>query len=96
MPIEDILTSYTKAKSQIRNKTLFKASDSEFNGIQMCLNYTQAMEGVIRDLFNVSSPDTKKIAVFLYGSLGRKEMISESDIDILILHDKKMNKPIRI
>ncbi|MDD4877789.1 MAG: hypothetical protein PHO02_02000 [Candidatus Nanoarchaeia archaeon] len=89
MAIEDIITDYTRAKDLIRANTLFKASNSEYDGIQMVLNYTHVMESVVKDLFNMSANGIKGIGVFLYGSLGRKEMVSESDVDMLILHEEK-------
>jgi len=58
----------------------------------MALNYTYAMESILKDLFNISADGIKGIGIFLYGSLGRKEMISESDVDILILHEEKEEK----
>lgn len=91
MDITKLLIDFNRAKEQIRNKTRFRSPFSNNDGLTMAVAYSQAVEYIVKELFNltVESFGSKKfpgIGAVLYGSPGRKEMIAESDLDVMLLY----------
>lgn len=90
MDLGKLLNEFNSSKNQIREKTLFRNPSSEgHNGIEMATNYSSIMEYAIKSLFDMTSEELNEpsgIGAFVYGSIGRREMISESDIDVLLIY----------
>ena len=89
---KQILLDYLNKKKSIRDKTIFGRSNERYNGFKMTVRYTDSLEYLMKNLFNSVVKKPEGIAAFVYGSLGRKEMIGESDLDVLVLWDDKYDK----
>jgi predicted nucleotidyltransferase len=91
MRLRKILEDFDRAKEKIINKTKFKVSSSQnYDGLSMVIAYSDVMEYVVRELFDLTmqqlNNQEEKIAAFLYGSAGRREMICESDLDVMLIY----------
>ena len=101
MELMKILTDFNRTKEKIRNRTRFKTPNSQtYDGLDMAIAYSDVMEYVVRELFNLTVEQIGKenevgIAVFLYGSPGRREMVCESDLDVMLIYRNKSQKFIK-
>lgn len=89
MDLTKILIEFNQIKEQIRNKTRFQTPISEkYDGLTMAIAYSDMMEYVVKELFNLTAErvTSNGIAAFLYGSSGRREMVCESDLDVLLVY----------
>jgi predicted nucleotidyltransferase len=91
MNITQLLTNFNQVKEQIRNKTRFCSSSNENNGLTMAVSYSNVVEYIVKELFSLTAESVwaekiSGIGAFLYGSPGRKEMVSESDLDVMLLY----------
>ena len=91
MNISELLSDFNRTKEQIKNKTRFRSETSSNNGLNMAVDYSSAVEYVVKGLFNLTSEsvgfkDPSGIGAVLYGSPGRKEMVAESDLDVMLLY----------
>ncbi len=98
MELMKILTDFNRTKEKIRNKTRFRTSNSQtYDGLEMAIAYSDIMEYVVKGLFDLTAEqigkeNKKGIAAFLYGSPGRREMVCESDLDIMLVYRNKSQK----
>lgn len=63
----------------------------------MAVAYSDVMEYVVRELFDLtikqfSNQNKEGIAAFLYGSPGRREMVCESDLDVILVYRDNSQK----
>ncbi len=92
MDLTQLLVDFNRTKEQIRNKTRFKVpATKKYDGLTMAVAYSNAVEYVVKELFNLTSEtmgikNPNGIGAFLYGSPGRKEMVSESDLDVMLIY----------
>jgi hypothetical protein len=91
MELQRILKNFNVEKQRIRNRTQHEISpNGNYDGLQMAIDYSGVMEQVVKGLFNLSAKEMggdKGIAAFLYGSPGRREMVCESDLDIMLVYN---------
>jgi len=98
MRLMKILADFNRRKEKIRSRTRFKTSNNQtYDGLNMAIAYSDAIEYVVRGLFNLTAEQTGKndkgnIAAFLYGSPGRREMVCESDLDVMLVYKNKSQK----
>jgi len=98
MDIERILEDFNRTKEKIQNKVRFKSSSfNDYDGLSMAISYSNIMEYVIKELFNLTheqleNSNKEGIAAFLYGSLGRREMVCESDLDVMLIYRDNSQK----
>ncbi len=98
MELLQILEDFNRTKERIRNKTRFKTQDSQaYNGLDMAIVYSDLVEYVVRELFDltvecIGKEGKKGIAAFLYGSPGRREMVCESDLDMILIYKDSSKK----
>lgn len=98
MELSQILEDFNRTKERIRNKTRFNTLNSQtYDGLNMAIAYSSVMEYVVRELFdltveNLGAESKKGIAAFLYGSPGRREMVCESDLDMMLVYKDKSQK----
>jgi predicted nucleotidyltransferase len=91
MEITNLLTKFNRTKEQIRNKNRFHSISSLNDGLNMAVDYSSIIEYVVKELFNLTNESEGKLAgvgAILYGSPGRKEMVAESDLDVMLLYQK--------
>lgn len=93
MDITKLVMDFNRAKEQIRNKTRFRSAINKNDGLSMAVAYSQVVEYIVKELFDltVESMELKKpfgIGAVIYGSPGRKEMVAESDLDVMLLYEK--------
>ncbi|MBR9683168.1 hypothetical protein GOV03_01370 [Candidatus Woesearchaeota archaeon] len=92
MGLSKILEHFNRTKEKIRNRTQFKLDSSpKYEGLDMAVSYSEAIEYVVKEIFNLTSEvignrNGEGIAAFLYGSPGRREMVCESDLDIMLVY----------
>lgn len=92
MDLGQILQDFDRTKEKIRNRTRFKVNSSQnYDGLSMAIAYSDVIEYVVRELFDLTAKeldmkDKKGVAAFLYGSPGRREMVSESDLDMMLVY----------
>lgn len=92
MELGQILKDFDRTKEKIRNRTRFKVNSSQnYDGLSMSIAYSDVMEYVVRELFDLTEneldmEDKRGIAAFLYGSPGRREMVCESDLDMMLVY----------
>lgn len=92
MDLTTILDDFYKTKIQIREGTLFRIpTTNKYDGLSMAVAYSEVIEYVVKNLFDLTSESilnwqTNGIGAFLYGSPGRREMVCESDLDILLIY----------
>ena len=92
MGLREILEDFDRTKEKIRNRTRFKVSSHQnYDGLSMAIAYSDVMEYVVRELFDLTveqlnNREGKGIAAFLYGSPGRREMVCESDLDMMLVY----------
>jgi len=96
MDLGQILQDFDRAKEKIRNRTRFRVNSSQnYDGLSMAIAYSDVMGYVVRELFDLTAKelkmDEKGVAAFLYGSPGRREMVCESDLDMMLVY--KDNSP---
>jgi len=95
MELLEILEDFNRTKEKIRNRTRFKVNSSQnYDGLSMAVAYSDVMEYVIRELFDLTveqsdNQSREGIAAFLYGSPGRREMVCESDLDMMLVYRDK-------
>ncbi|VVB83831.1 Bifunctional uridylyltransferase/uridylyl-removing enzyme [uncultured archaeon] len=92
MDITKLLINFNRTKEQIRNKTRFRAPAKKSDGLTMAIAYSNVMEYVVKELFNLTREamglkNSEGMGAFLYGSPGRKEMVAESDLDVMLLYE---------
>lgn len=98
MELSQILRDFNRTKEKIRNKTRFKAPSMEnYNGLDMAVGYSEMVEYVIKELFELTIEDIgeeskRGITAFLYGSPGRREMVCESDLDMMLIYKDKSKR----
>ncbi len=98
MILLQILEDFNRTKERIRSKTRFKTPVSQtYDGLNMAVAYSDVIEYVVRGLFDLTAEhfgtESKKgIAAFLYGSPGRREMICESDLDMMMIYNSNSLK----
>ncbi len=98
MKLSQILEDFNRTKEKIRNRTRFKVESlPKCDGLSMAVAYSNIMEYVVERLFDLASELTSNrtkegIAAFLYGSPGRREMVCESDLDIMLVYRDKSEK----
>ena len=92
MELREILEDFDRTKEKIRNRTRFKVSPPQnYDGLSMAIAYSDVMDYVVRELFDLTveqlnNQGKKGIAAFLYGSPGRREMVCESDLDMMLVY----------
>jgi len=92
MDLKQILQDFDRIKEKIRNRTGFKVNSTQnYDGLGIALAYSEVMEYVVRGLFDLTAEQSdnkekKGIAAFLYGSPGRREMVCESDLDMMLVY----------
>ncbi len=92
MELRQILEDFDRTKEKIRNRTRFKVSSYQnYDGLSMAIAYSDIMEYVVRELFDLTAEqlnnkNKKGVAAFLYGSPGRREMVCESDLDMMLVY----------
>ncbi len=91
MNISELLSDFNRTKEQIKNKIRFRLDTSPNNGLNMAVDYSSAVEYVVKELFNLTGEsvgfkEPLGIGAVLYGSPGRKEMVAESDLDVMLLY----------
>lgn len=93
MDLGQILQDFDRTKEKIRNRTRFRVnSPQNYDGLSMAIAYSDVMEYVVRELFDLTieqlddNKEEKGIAAFLYGSPGRREMVCESDLDMMLVY----------
>ena len=92
MDLTQLLVDFNRTKEQIRNKTRFRVSASKkHDGLTMAVAYSNVVEYVVKELFDltaeaIGTKNLEGIGAFLYGSPGRKEMVSESDLDVMLIY----------
>src|SRR3989338_4097398 len=93
MGLREILEDFDRTKEKIRNRTRFKVSPPQnYDGLSMAIAYSDVMEYVVRELFDLTveqlnNQRKKGMAAFLYGSPGRREMVCESDLDMMLVYE---------
>ena len=93
MGLREILEDFDRTKEKIKNRTRFKVSPPQnHDGLSMAIAYSDVMEYVVRELFDLTveqlnNQGKKGIAAFLYGSPGRREMVCESDLDMMLVYE---------
>lgn len=92
MDLGQILQDFERTKEKIRNKTRFKVDSSQnYDGLSMAIAYSDIIEYVVKELFNLTAEQlngqNKGISAFLYGSPGRREMVCESDLDVMLVYE---------
>ena len=98
MELMKILTDFNRTKEKIRNRTHFKKFNEKiYDGLNMAIAYSDVMEYVVKGLFDLTTESIGEnnhggIAAFLYGSLGRREMVCESDLDVMLVYRDKSPK----
>lgn len=92
MKLRQILEDFDRTKEKIRNRTRFKVSSHQnYDGLSMAIAYSDIMEYVVQELFDLTAEqlnnkNKKGVAAFLYGSPGRREMVCESDLDMMLVY----------
>ena len=92
MDLGQILQDFDRTKEKIRNKTRFRVNSTQnYDGLSMAIAYSDVMEYVVKELFDltteqIGNKEKKGIAAFLYGSPGRREMVCESDLDMMLVY----------
>ena len=89
MDLRQISQTFDRIKEKIRNIGRFKKS---YNGLYMANIYSDIVEYLTKSLFDLTKiemnrKNKKRIAAFLYGSAGRREMIAESDLDVILIYE---------
>jgi len=97
MKLSEIVSTFKEKKERIRKKMLSEESPIFKNrGIEMAIEYSEAIESATKNLFNFTKENLNHrgngIAAFLYESPGRKEMVSESDLDIMLVYKNNSNE----
>jgi len=91
-----ILEGFNKTKEIIRSKTRFNTTPTKIhNGLNMAIAYSDLIEYVVRKLFDLTTKYTgtkKGISTFLYGSPGRREMVCESDLDVMLIYQENSKR----
>jgi predicted nucleotidyltransferase len=93
MDIVQLLMNFNRTKEQIRNKTRFHSPSDNKDGLTMAVAYSDIVKYVTKELFNLTTESLElkkpiKIGAFLYGSPGRREMVAESDLDVMLLYEE--------
>lgn len=97
MDIDKLIKIYEKRKETIRKKYILR-SRLCFSGINMALEYSELFDRIIKEVYHTiikeffGKSSIPNVAIFAYGSPGRKEMVSESDADIFIVSRNKSKK----
>lgn len=95
MDLNQILTDFENKKEKI-DKKIRSNRENYLNGLEMANSYANTMEYVVKNLFDLTSKKLEEkgegIAAFLYGSPGRREMVSESDLDIMLVYKNQSKK----
>ncbi len=91
MGLKEILLDFDRTKEKIWNRARFKVSSSQdYDGLNMAVAYSNVIGYVVRELFDLTKErlnnKKREIAAFLYGSPGRREMICESDLDVMLVY----------
>jgi hypothetical protein len=94
--LADVLGIFNRRKEGIRSLAMSEIETTPgYNGLRMAIEYSKLMECVVKELFNLTSKligDTGEIAAFLYGSPGRREMVCESDLDLMLVYRDRSKK----
>lgn len=98
MELCKILEDFNRTKERIRSNARFKTPLSQtYDGLNMAIAYSDVMEYVVKHLFDLTveklgSESKSGIAAFLYGSPGRREMVCESDLDMMLVYKNNSQK----
>lgn len=90
MELSSLLEDFKEIKGKIRTNG-GSAGSSKFglDGITMAIAYSDLIENITAALFDLTGQQvgvSEGIGLFLYGSPGRREMVCESDLDVMIIH----------
>jgi [protein-PII] uridylyltransferase len=94
IPTEQFLLSLRKYRSQLR-ENLARARIADVNGMDVVRSYSRAVDEIVELVFekaaaeNGIDPSAAKIAVIGLGGYGRMELAPYSDVDILILCERR-------
>lgn len=96
MSVDKILSEFNNVRDKIRQNTIYKVPVTDLqDGLTMAMNYSDVIEYVTKSLFDITSEnlgidtDGSGIGIFLYGSPGRREMVCESDLDVMLIYKDK-------
>ncbi len=92
-PLAPVAKEYlSRRESEIRRTHLAGAT-----GREVCREYTDAVDGLLRALFARSSGrlgHKDKVALVALGGYGRGELNIRSDIDLMLVHRGRLTKPV--
>jgi [protein-PII] uridylyltransferase len=64
-------------------------ADRTKTGREWCERYTQVVDGWLAELYETAAPPERGVALVATGGYGRGELCPASDIDLMLLHDKR-------
>jgi [protein-PII] uridylyltransferase len=66
-------------------------AERNLSGAAWCEQYTRVVDHWLAALFDAASPPAPGVALVAVGGYGRSELCPSSDIDLMLVHDKRVN-----
>jgi len=64
-------------------------ADRTLSGTAWCEAYTALIDKWLIELFDTATPASSGVALVAVGGYGRSELCPSSDIDVMLVHDKR-------